>query len=164
LHDYLQRLDEDDAEEAPTANTRTKNLVEKIEALRQERARYGAILDQFERTGESQISLTDPDSRAMAAHIKVGVGYNVQIAVDAKHKLIAEQAVTNDVLAYQIKIQTKRAFGRPINPHLFRDCAATSIAIHDLEHVRIATSILGHTCVSTLQSGTDADRCPRAQA
>lgn len=34
----------------------------------------------------------------MAAHTKVGVGYNVQIAVDAKHKLIAEQAVTNDVL------------------------------------------------------------------
>ena len=50
---------------------------------------------------------------------------------------------------YQIKIQTKRAFGHPINPHLFRDCAATSIAIHDPEHVRIATAILGHTRVST---------------
>src|SRR5450755_3416362 len=56
LHDYLRRLDEGDAEEAPTANTRTKNLVEKIEALRQKRARYGAILGQLERTGESQIS------------------------------------------------------------------------------------------------------------
>src|SRR5258707_2341392 len=106
LHDYLQRLDEGDAEEAPTANTRTKNLVEKIEALRQKRARYGAILDQLERTGESQISLTDPDSRAMAAHTKVGVGYNVQIAVDAKHKLIAEQAVTNDVLDMGLLRQT----------------------------------------------------------
>ena len=30
----------------------------------------------------------------MAAHTKVGVGYNVQVAVDAKHKLIVEQAVT----------------------------------------------------------------------
>lgn len=50
---------------------------------------------------------------------------------------------------YQVKIQTKRAFGRPINPHLFRDCVATSIAIHDPEHVRIATAILGHTRVST---------------
>jgi integrase/recombinase XerD len=50
---------------------------------------------------------------------------------------------------HQIKAETKRAFGRPINPHLFRDCAATSIAIHDPEHVRIATAILGHTCVST---------------
>jgi hypothetical protein len=106
LHDYLQRLDKGDAEEAPTANTRTKNLVEKIEALRQKRARYGAILDQLERNGESQISLTDPDSWAMAAHTKVGVGYNVQIAVDAKHKLIAEQAVTNDVLDMGLLRQT----------------------------------------------------------
>jgi transposase len=106
LHDYLRRLDEGDAEEAPTVNTRTKNLVEKIEALRQKRARYGAMLDQLERTGESQISLTDPDSRAMAAHTKVGVGYNVQIAVDAKHKLIAEQAVTNDVLDMGLLRQT----------------------------------------------------------
>jgi hypothetical protein len=47
---------------------------------------------------ESQISLTDPDSRAMAAHTHVAVGYNVQIAVDAKHKLIVEQQVTNKVV------------------------------------------------------------------
>ena len=49
----------------------------------------------MERTGESQISLTDPDSRAMAASPKIGVGYNAQVAVDAKHKLIVEQHVTN---------------------------------------------------------------------
>jgi len=40
------------------------------------------------------VSLTDPYSRAMAAHTKVGVGYNIQIAVDAKHKMIVEQAVS----------------------------------------------------------------------
>lgn len=34
----------------------------------------------------------------MAAHTKVGVGYNIQIAVDAKNKMIVEQAVTNHVL------------------------------------------------------------------
>ena len=47
--------------------------------------------------GESQISLTVPDSRAMAAHTHVAVGYNIQVAVDAKHKLIVEQQVTNFV-------------------------------------------------------------------
>jgi hypothetical protein len=56
------------------------------------------LLAELERTGESQISLTDPDSRAMAGHTKLGVGYNVQVAVDAKHKLIVEQAVTNQVV------------------------------------------------------------------
>lgn len=50
---------------------------------------------------------------------------------------------------YQIKLRTRVAFGHPINPHLFRDCAATSIAVHDPEHVRIATVILGHTRTST---------------
>jgi IS5 family transposase len=56
------------------------------------------MLKQLERTGEDQISLTDPDSRAMAAHTRVAVGYNVQVAVDAKHKLIVEQEVTNQVV------------------------------------------------------------------
>ena len=34
----------------------------------------------------------------MAAHTHVAVGYNVQIAVDAKHKLIVEQQVMNQVV------------------------------------------------------------------
>ena len=56
------------------------------------------MLAELDRTGESQISLTDPDSRAMAAHTKVAVGYNVQTAVDAKNKLIVDQEVTNQVV------------------------------------------------------------------
>jgi integrase len=39
---------------------------------------------------------------------------------------------------------THAAFGRSINPHLFRDCLATDIAIHDPAHVRIAAHMLGH--------------------
>ncbi len=40
---------------------------------------------------------------------------------------------------------TRTRFGQPINPHLFRDCAATSIAEHDPEHVLITKEILGHS-------------------
>lgn len=40
--------------------------------------------------------------------------------------------------------RTKRAFGHPINPHLFRDIAATSTAIITPESIGIAGSILGH--------------------
>ena len=60
----------------------------------------------MERTGEAQVSLTDPDSRAMAAHTKVGVGYNIQVAVDAKNKMIIEQAVTNQVVDMGLLTQT----------------------------------------------------------
>ena len=72
----------------------TKNLAEKIAALQAKRGRYEVMIRRLERTGEDQISLTDPDTPAMAAHTKVGVGNNVQVAVDARHKLIVEQAVT----------------------------------------------------------------------
>ena len=107
LEDYLKRLDEGDVEDGATSGgARTKNLAEKIAALSEKRRRYNAMLTQLDRTGEDQISLTDPGSRAMAAHTKVGVGYNIQVAVDAKHKLIVEQDVTNQVVDMGLLTQT----------------------------------------------------------
>jgi hypothetical protein len=74
---------------------RTERLKEKIATLRTQQMRCQAMLQELERSGESQILLTDPDSRAMALNPKVGVGYNAEVAVDSKHKLIIEQEVTN---------------------------------------------------------------------
>lgn len=59
------------------------------------RLRHTAMLAELVASGESQKSLTDPDARGMAMHPKVGVGYNAQVAVDARHKLIVEQHVNN---------------------------------------------------------------------
>ena len=109
LEDYLKRLDEGDVSENGTDGSRVKNLAEKIEALKDKRGRYGAMLAELEKSGESQISLTDPDSRAMAAHTKVGVGYNIQVAVDAKNKMIVEQAVSNQVVDMGLLTQTATA-------------------------------------------------------
>ena len=106
LDDYLQRLDQSDATESQTGGSRVKNLAEKIAAIRQRRTRCEQMLAHLDQTGEEQISLTDPDSRAMAAHTRVGVGYNVQVAVDTKHKLIVEQQVTNQVVDMGLLTQT----------------------------------------------------------
>ena len=106
LDDYLQRLDQSDVTENGTVGSRVKNLAEKIAAIGKRRARCKAMLAELDRTGEDQISLTDPDSRAMAAHTRVAVGYNVQIAVDVKHKLIVEQQVTNQVVDMGLLTQT----------------------------------------------------------
>lgn len=38
---------------------------------------------------------------------------------------------------------TKRLYGRPLNPHLLRDCAATSLAGYSPDHVLIARDLLG---------------------
>jgi len=106
LADYLQRLDQSDVTENATVGSRVKNLAEKNAAIGERRTRCKAMLAELDRTGEDQISLTDPDSRAMAAHTRVAVGYNVQIAVDVKHKLIVEQQVTNQVIDMGLLMQT----------------------------------------------------------
>jgi transposase len=102
LADYIKRLDEGDADEEHAGGTGSDHgggkLAEKIAAIQGKRDRHKALLNELDRTGEDQISLTDPDARAMARMTKVGVGYNVQLAVDVKHKLIAEQDVCNQVL------------------------------------------------------------------
>jgi transposase len=106
LDDYLQRLDQSDAIEHKTGGSRVRNLAEKIAAIRKRRTRCKDMLAELDRTGEDQISLTDPDSRAMAAHTHVAVGYNAQIAVDTRHKLIVEQQVTNQVIDMGLLAQT----------------------------------------------------------
>jgi hypothetical protein len=62
LKDYLKRFDADDAEERASGGSRVKNLAEKIEALTKKRGEYAAHLYALEESGESQVSLTDPDS------------------------------------------------------------------------------------------------------
>lgn len=103
LSDYMKALDDGDADEENAANNigsngRSRDTEKKIAALRTRRQKFRRLLADLDRTGEDQISLTDPDSRAMPVVMKVGVGYNVQLAVDVKHKLIAEEDVSNNVL------------------------------------------------------------------
>ena len=46
---------------------------------------------------------------------------------------------------------TKQYFGHPVSLHLFRDCAATGIAIHDPKHVGITKAVLGHATLKSSQ-------------
>ena len=65
LADYLSRLDRTDAEEDGANGRRAKNLTEKIAALKERKTRHEGLLEELERSGQSQVSLTDPDSRAI---------------------------------------------------------------------------------------------------
>lgn len=47
--------------------------------------------------------------------------------------------------------RTRFALGKGINPHLFRDCAATTLAYADPGHVGIAASLLGHRRFATTE-------------
>jgi integrase len=52
--------------------------------------------------------------------------------------------MTRTAIYDRIRLRTKEAFGHAINPHLFRDVAATTLAIADPGHVRVAAEVLGH--------------------
>jgi integrase/recombinase XerD len=47
-------------------------------------------------------------------------------------------------LGRRIVDHTRDAFGRSVSPHMFRDCAATSIAIDNPKHIGDASLVLGH--------------------
>jgi integrase len=46
---------------------------------------------------------------------------------------------------------TTELFGKSINPHLFRDCAATTLASHSLKSAMAAPGLLGHLRTETTE-------------
>lgn len=96
---YLQELDQSDQTEpaAVATSPSAPHLQAKIAQLKNRQVKYQDYLRQMEASGESQLSLTDPDSRAMPKSPKGWVAYNAQTVVDSKHHLIVVQEVTNEV-------------------------------------------------------------------
>jgi len=97
IDEYLAQLDEADREEADSETNRVsvQELKEKIEALKKRREQHKQRQEKLEKSGEKQISETDPDARLMKTREGSAVCYNVQIAVDSLHKLIGAHEVTN---------------------------------------------------------------------
>lgn len=96
IEEYLAELQARDAQEDGTAGATDPLLQEKLKAFQDRKKEYEAYLEQLKESGESQLSLTDPDSRLMKLHGDKKVCFNAQIAVDAKHHLIVAHDVTNE--------------------------------------------------------------------
>jgi transposase len=71
-------------------------LQQKVAELMAKRAQAQADLNQLKASDETQLSRTDADARLLTKNGQTVAGYNVQIAVDDKHKLIAASKVVND--------------------------------------------------------------------
>ena len=95
---YLKDLDGRDQKEGGQRSLTPEQLKEKIERYKQRRAHYEQLESDLKQSGESQVSLTDPESRSMRVGHGVEVSYNVQIAVDQKNKLLIEHEVINEVI------------------------------------------------------------------
>lgn len=97
LETYTQELDANDEQENQAGDGLGEDpeLARKLAALKARQARKQAQLNQLETSGETQISRTDPDARALRKGKQQVTGYNVQSSVDEKHKLIVHHEVTN---------------------------------------------------------------------
>jgi transposase len=93
---YLTEMDTADRQQSDVTEARATRLREKIATLKQDRVELRKIEVKLNESPSGQVSLTDPDARAMATSTSRGlVGYNVQTAVDVKHHLIVAHEVTN---------------------------------------------------------------------
>jgi transposase len=73
-----------------------EDVAQKMAALVEKRDKLKADLAQLDASGETQLSRTDPDARLLSKTGQMVAGYNVQIAVDDKEKLIVAHEVVND--------------------------------------------------------------------
>ena len=100
LAEYLEAMDSADTAERGVAALSKDELAAKIAALQEKQDWHKELLGQLDEE-QKQISVTDPDTRKLPTAHGTVVGYNAQVAVDAKHKLIAADDVTNEVTDFQ---------------------------------------------------------------
>lgn len=85
-NEYLSQLEDNDTKEDLT---KVLNIQEKINRLKLNKIKYEVLQSQLISSNEPQVSTTDSDSRALLVHGQVvEVCYNIQAAVDDKHKLV----------------------------------------------------------------------------
>ena len=99
INDYQQALAEQDAADDKAGQgslIEDENLPQKLELLRKKQEEKKALQEQLKNSEEKQIGTVDKDARLLSKRGQTVAGYNAQIVVDDKHKLIVAQEVTQD--------------------------------------------------------------------
>jgi hypothetical protein len=134
----------------------------------------------LERSGHDQLSLTDPDSRSMQGGQGSGtaVCYNVQTAVDAKHKLIVACDVANDPTDRNwlspLALEAKAVLGGPFKAvadvgyyhgHEVKPCLQAGITPYIARPITSANQKLGLFSKDdfTYEAATDTYGCPAGE-
>ena len=90
--EYIDDLDEQDKK----ANREDSDQHPRLQQLQERKLKYQELNNQLIESKETQISTTDPDARSLPLKMSiVEVAYNLQSAVDEKHKLIVDYKITN---------------------------------------------------------------------
>jgi transposase len=92
---YLKELGRADQEAPATSAVKIDRITEKLDSLKERMTHLNAINAQLQQSPDKQVSLTDPDARAMKTSSGTKISYNVQTAVDPENHLIVAHEVTN---------------------------------------------------------------------
>jgi transposase len=176
---YLKELDhsDDQEERGIGGGAHAEALEAKIEALKQRKLLYEGFQAHLLSRGQEQLSLTDPESRAMKRGKGRGteVCYNVQTAVDSKHKLIVACEVTNDPgdrdWLSPMALQAKNVLGRCFDAvadvgyyhgHEVKACLEAGITPYVSRPITSANGKLGLFSKDdfTYDKATDTYQCP----
>jgi len=95
---YLNELDEADRAEPEVGLVNIAAIKDRLEKLDEEKAKLKVYERALQASPDKQLSLTDPDSRAMKTRGSAVVGYNVQSVVDTTNHLIVAHEVVNECI------------------------------------------------------------------
>jgi transposase len=153
------------------------DIAQRVAALMARRGQAQGDLDRLEESGETQLSRTDTDARLLTKSGQRVAGYNVQVAVDDKHHLIAASEVVNDGndtgQLYEMAQAAKEALGVETlqvvadvgyyNSATLKDCEENNIVAYVPQPRRTgrlrAQGRFTHQ-EFTYEAGADVYRCP----
>lgn len=154
IREYLSELQRIDEEEDTVEGERTaEEIAAIVKELKGKKERYQGYADEFARTGETQKSFTDTESRLMLANGKMDVCYNVQTTVDAKNKLIVDFKVTNQ--GNDLNFITPMAVSSKENLEVDKITAVTDAGYDSIHDIRLAMS----QGIDVHVAGTNYDIC-----
>lgn len=99
INEYLHDLEKNDQlEDKEDIKIEKEKIEEALEKLANKMNEYNELEKILEENGVNEINFTDPDAKTVkfGANQGTDVGYNVQVAVDSKNKLIATFEVINN--------------------------------------------------------------------
>lgn len=99
IEDYQQKLAAQDAADDQNglgSLVADPELADKLEQLKKRQAAKKTLQQQLHDTKDKQLSIVDADARLLSKRGQTIAGYNVQVAVDSRHKLIVAAEVTQD--------------------------------------------------------------------
>jgi len=97
VEEYIMELDPCDAlEDKQASELKKKDVAKKLEELKDRKQYYTELKERMEKSGEKQISLSDPQSRSLPLNdVVTEVSFNIQAVVDSKHSLVLDLDTIN---------------------------------------------------------------------